>query len=290
MRYSDGWANPDGFHVRGSVSVLSRAELPAAGREPDFESGATSQGGAGSHVGRCAVGEPEPGLRAVDVPVAARSAADQQPESVPVLQRRVGESVVDDLFWILHDERGARRVTSSTADLVLAAALLWDLRDFVAIGDDGITVTRWGALADPVEAEILWYLAAEEWLRHPTVVWLEFIANCNVHERTASRLVSSGDATVRGVLRKRYKATSIASTWPGARLMAVYRAQKRFDDQDVILAALLLAAGLHHQILYDDTASAVACARQQIGAAPEALQALYRCTVAAVGKAVEVHR
>ncbi len=287
MRRSDGSASSSGLYARGSASVLSRAEPPTVGCEPGFESGAPPQGRAGSHVSRPAVGAPVPDLNALP----GKSAADEQPEPVAKPQQWLAESAVVDLFfWILHDGRGVRQVSTSTADLVLAAALLWDIRDFVAVGDDGITVIRREVLADPLEAEILWYLAAEETHRHPTAVWLEFIANHEVYERTASRLVSSGNASVRGGLRKRYEATNIASTWPGARLMAVFRAQKRFNDQDVILAALVLAAGLQKHVLYEHTASAVVRARQQIDAGPTALRALYRAVAAAVGKAVEVHR
>ena len=229
------------------------------------------------------------------VPVVGASTGSEQQGLADSAARPIVRQVPDgcsvtDLFWVFHEDRGECRVSSATAAIGLAAALLWDLRDSISIGTEAITVTQGSRPADPLEAEILWYLADEERYRHRTTAWLEFIAHRDIYGRTAGRLIDEGKAVARGLVRKRYEPTSIGLIWPAVRMMNRHHDARRVDDRDLILLALVLACGLQNQIFYDGTAHAVAYVERHIQAASPALQALYTCTKAAIGKAVEVHR
>ncbi|MDR7277702.1 GPP34 family phosphoprotein [Catenuloplanes atrovinosus] len=239
---------------------------------------------------------PTPGRAsaAVDGPTVPVAVVTARQPAASTVRRKPGHRTVDDLFWAFHESRGVCRVSAATAELGLAAALLWDLREYIAIGSESITVVRRveaaGLPEDALEAEILRYLIDEAQAGHSTLVWLEFIASCGVYRRTVDRLVTERKAVVRGTLRKRYEPANILLTWPALQLMRRCRADEPFTAEDIGLLALVMACGLQSHVFYDDTAHAVAHAQRVLETVPADLRALYLCTRAAIGKAVEVHR
>ncbi|GAB7048472.1 GOLPH3/VPS74 family protein [Catenuloplanes indicus] len=198
-----------------------------------------------------------------------------------------------DFWWLAHrDGTGASVLHRSITSIGLAAALLWDMRDQLFITADGIAVIDERVSAEPTEQGLLSRLVAEG-TAHPPGTWLDVVAADGIYDQTARRLINAGQVKAVGWPRKRYPyvgADPTRAAWPAGRLMSSFRLHGQFEDDDLILVALVLACGLDEYVFYDDHAQAVAQARREVRRGDQVLQTLYVCTEAAVAKAVTVRR
>ncbi len=218
--------------------------------------------------------------------------ADQQHADVAEPVSR-DQSALVDFWWLAHrDGTGAPVLRRSITSIGLATALLWDMRDQLLIDVNGITVFDERMSSEPTEQGLLNRLITEG-AEHPPDTWLDVIAVDGIYDQTARRLINAGQVKAVGWPRKRYPyvgADPTRAAWPAGRLMSSFRLHGQFEDDDLILVALVLACGLDEYVFYDDHAQAVAQARREVRRGDQVLRTLYACTEAAVAKAVTVRR
>lgn len=211
-------------------------------------------------------------------------------------QPRPRRPAVVEFWWLAFDQiRRMSTLSQRVASLGLAAALLWDLREYLDITAEYVVVVGQPSTADPAELHLLRRLAREGG-RYPLITWLNVIRADEIFDRTVHRLVHEGEIRVVGWRRNRYVhvgANRIEPALPAFRLRTTFQKQGSFDEEDLIFLALILACGLEEHVFeFDDhRPQAIAQARQQLHeSADPVLRALHACIEAVVASAVAVGR
>jgi hypothetical protein len=204
-----------------------------------------------------------------------------------------GLLIADDMFRLVHDDRGKARVHPDVIALVLASALLAELILLRHAWVDGewVQATRSSeAPRDRVTQTVLLRLREEP---RPLTVrdWLAFLARSSYYE-VASRMVDAGHVVpVRRLPllgnATRYVPVDINEAfWPKARLAMHLDHRDPLDALDTILGGLVVAADLYRSALTCSTGEGVGQLRNAVAAAPPSIRSLILHTEAAVGDAI----
>jgi hypothetical protein len=204
-----------------------------------------------------------------------------------------GLLIADDMFRLVHDDRGKPRVHPDVIALGLASALLAELillRHAWVDGDRVLVNPAPKMPHDRVAQTVLLRLREEP---RPLTVrdWLAFLARSSYYE-VASRMVEAGHVVpirrlplIRNATR--YIPVDINEAfWPKARLAMHLEYHDPLDELDTILGGLVVAADLYRSALTCSVGDGVAQLRSAVAAAPPSIQSLILHTEAAIGDAI----
>jgi hypothetical protein len=167
--------------------------------------------------------------------------------------------VADDLFRVLHDDRGVPVLRDDAVGMGLAAALLAELlltgRVTVHAGRVSVltTASPVDALANKVLAEV-----RDEQVERSVRDWIHYLADESV-DRVARRMAQAGHLEAHTHRRLRTLGLSTATryvptemndvAWAWARLARLIERRQGFDPFDTALAGLIKALELHRKVL-----------------------------------------
>ncbi|WP_248963611.1 GOLPH3/VPS74 family protein [Sphaerisporangium perillae] len=203
----------------------------------------------------------------------------------------MGPSLVDDLYFVLHDNvTGHARLHPRLTSLGLAGAVLAELMLAervtvdLASGQDRLWATAQDATGDPLTQKVLGHIIAEP--QHPVGTWLLFFAR-TIYADVRARMVAAKllNPPARHLLRQQPAAPVDTNTaaWPLARLNLAVQRRKPPVVMDCVLYGLLAATGCDQRVLWEHDPAFVAATTATL---PVPLQRLIAQTKVAVGQAV----
>ena len=228
--------------------------------------------------------------------------AEPPPSRRPRLLRDtmdVWPMLADDMFRVCHEDSGKPILHRDVARVGLSAALIGELMlaGRVVIENTNLVPVPSDPPPDPLAAAILQRVCAEP-TSAPVQQWLRFLAteepaDGDVYDRVAARLERANQVIRRekGFLFLRrntwYMPTDMnAAAWPGARLSTALYQARALDTHDMVLGGLVMALGMHGQVLTGDTDVLEQLLRRHVRAVEPQYAELIHQTETAVGASV----